>query len=408
MASEKLSSLVEIFEKAGLLPEWLERDRIQGREQGREKSYIQGYVQGCIQALVIVFKNALNKDLPIDVIHDITGLDVEAIKKSAEEVLRQEAEQRRKMVWTYKNSRDHNLIIGTSKILNLEFRSGEKIAKIRGQLQTLFGNPVYTGPNAENAYSYVIIMENDQGDRYIFNVYLGNSGTSIGGNTRIKGIEDAALELKQYIAKAYPSDYEYQGKYPNGDSLIMGVKDGEPYYSITTKRKTRKKRKTFEEIFTEAGIIPEWIERGRVEGLAIAARNALGKGLPIDVIHDITGLDVETIKKNEPIIERVAGRKGLEAYLYVVITENPRAFLEARETDEVEKFDNALTEAGLIPDWLERGREESLVKVARNAMSKGLPIDVIHDITGLHVEKIHQLTAAYGPQITLIKTDYAD
>jgi len=29
--------------------------------------------------------------------------------------------------------------------------------------------------------------------------------------------------------------------------------------------------------------------------LEVAARNALAKGLPIDVIHDITGLPMETI-----------------------------------------------------------------------------------------------------------------
>jgi hypothetical protein len=36
--------------------------------------------------------------------------------------------------------------------------------------------------------------------------------------------------------------------------------------------------------------------------LEIVARNALTKGLPIEVIHDITGLDLETIKQlmNQP------------------------------------------------------------------------------------------------------------
>jgi hypothetical protein len=63
----------------------------------------------------------------------------------------------------------------------------------------------------------------------------------------------------------------------------------------------RSKLPTLEEVLTEAGLIPEWIERGRVQGLEqgleVAARNAIVKGLPIDVIHDITGLDIETIKQ---------------------------------------------------------------------------------------------------------------
>jgi predicted transposase/invertase (TIGR01784 family) len=36
---------------------------------------------------------------------------------------------------------------------------------------------------------------------------------------------------------------------------------------------------------------------GQQQGLEIAARNALAKGLPIEVIRDITGLDLETIKQ---------------------------------------------------------------------------------------------------------------
>ena len=32
--------------------------------------------------------------------------------------------------------------------------------------------------------------------------------------------------------------------------------------------KTRKRKRTFEEVFTEAGLIPEWIARGKKEGRA--------------------------------------------------------------------------------------------------------------------------------------------
>jgi len=38
-------------------------------------------------------------------------------------------------------------------------------------------------------------------------------------------------------------------------------------------------------------------EEGLEDGLKLAARNALAKGLPIEVIHDITGLDLEAIKE---------------------------------------------------------------------------------------------------------------
>ena len=78
---------------------------------------------------------------------------------------------------------------------------------------------------------------------------------------------------------------------------------------------------TFEEVFTQAGIIPQWIERGREEGIkkgmemgiekgiekgmekgmekgiVTTAKNALAKGYSIDDIHEITGLDIKAIKK---------------------------------------------------------------------------------------------------------------
>ena len=77
--------------------------------------------------------------------------------------------------------------------------------------------------------------------------------------------------------------------------------------------KTRKKRETFEEVFTEAGIIPEWMERGfrkgivqgREEGLEHGreeasiqiAKNLLAEGSTHEFIQKITGLNPEIIKK---------------------------------------------------------------------------------------------------------------
>jgi predicted transposase/invertase (TIGR01784 family) len=43
-----------------------------------------------------------------------------------------------------------------------------------------------------------------------------------------------------------------------------------------------------------------WYEEGIEKGMETAARNALAKGISIEVIHDITGLDPETIKRMSP------------------------------------------------------------------------------------------------------------
>jgi predicted transposase/invertase (TIGR01784 family) len=78
----------------------------------------------------------------------------------------------------------------------------------------------------------------------------------------------------------------------------------------------RIKRRTFEEVFTEAGIIPEWMERGfkkgivqgREEGLEKGfehgreeasiqiAKNLLAEGSTHEFIHKITGLSHDVIK----------------------------------------------------------------------------------------------------------------
>ena len=37
-------------------------------------------------------------------------------------------------------------------------------------------------------------------------------------------------------------------------------------------------------------------QKGREEGMKEVARNALAKGVSLEMIHDITGLDMETLK----------------------------------------------------------------------------------------------------------------
>jgi len=75
----------------------------------------------------------------------------------------------------------------------------------------------------------------------------------------------------------------------------------------------RKRSPTFEEVFTRAGIIPEWIERGRVQGLKQGLKQGMERGMeqgryevarkmkemgdPIEKIHAITGLPTETIEQ---------------------------------------------------------------------------------------------------------------
>jgi hypothetical protein len=49
---------------------------------------------------------------------------------------------------------------------------------------------------------------------------------------------------------------------------------------------------TFDDVLVKLGYTARWEEEGREE----AAGNALAKGLPLDTIGEITGLDIEIIK----------------------------------------------------------------------------------------------------------------
>ena len=41
--------------------------------------------------------------------------------------------------------------------------------------------------------------------------------------------------------------------------------------------------------------------------------------------------------------------------------------------------------------WYEEGKEEKAMEIARNALAKGLSVEVIRDITGLDTETIKSL-----------------
>jgi len=43
--------------------------------------------------------------------------------------------------------------------------------------------------------------------------------------------------------------------------------------------------------------------------------------------------------------------------------------------------------------WREEALEEKAMEIARNALAKGLPLETIHDITGLDLETIKNLQA---------------
>jgi flagellar biosynthesis/type III secretory pathway protein FliH len=93
----------------------------------------------------------------------------------------------------------------------------------------------------------------------------------------------------------------------------------------------------------------------------------------------------------------------MDAYLDVIFRANPKAFLEVHKM-RTATFEEVFTEAGIIPEWLERGRVQGLEQgieqgtergkkiIARNLLKMGMPIAEIAQATELPVEKIMQLS----------------
>jgi hypothetical protein len=54
--------------------------------------------------------------------------------------------------------------------------------------------------------------------------------------------------------------------------------------------------RTFEEVFTEAGIIPQWIEQGEEKKALAIARNLLAKGWAVEDVAETTDLPIEKVR----------------------------------------------------------------------------------------------------------------
>ena len=78
--------------------------------------------------------------------------------------------------------------------------------------------------------------------------------------------------------------------------------------------KTKKRKQTLEEVFTEAGLIPEWIARGKAEGIALGeargeakinevVKNLHAMKMPIEMIARAVQMPVKKVNalviKNE-------------------------------------------------------------------------------------------------------------
>jgi hypothetical protein len=98
--------------------------------------------------------------------------------------------------------------------------------------------------------------------------------------------------------------------------------------------------------------------------------------------------------------KEAAREAPLSAYLDVLLRANPLAFLEAwKMAHDTATFEEVFTEAGIIPQWVERGIEQGIERgeekkalaIARNLLAKGWAMEDVAETTDLPLEKIRSL-----------------
>ncbi len=117
---------------------------------------------------------------------------------------------------------------GSYKIWGMDNSIGEEdYALFLGKVMTVFGQPDWMDTDWENMYSYLIVTEDEQGNKIYLEIYHGPSGSAIGGQDINKQV---AEELAQIILSAKPTDYEWKSVYEDIPvNVKYTVKDGKAY-----------------------------------------------------------------------------------------------------------------------------------------------------------------------------------
>ena len=116
----------------------------------------------------------------------------------------------------------------------------------------------------------------------------------------------------------------------------------------------------------------------------------INKGHNQEILQKCSTLDgyasfVALIRENEKTMPR--GDAVLAAIKHCIESNIMKKFLETHGSEVINMLDWSIEEAEAA--WREEEREE----IARNALAKGLPIEIIHEITGLDMEALANLSA---------------
>jgi hypothetical protein len=90
--------------------------------------------------------------------------------------------------------------------------------------------------------------------------------------------------------------------------------------------------------------------------------------------------------------KEAAREAPLNAYIDLLLRANPEAFMEAWNMAKGKRtFEEVFTEAGIIPQWIDRGIEQGKEKVARNLLAKRWAVEDVAETAELPLEKVRSL-----------------
>jgi hypothetical protein len=130
-----------------------------------------------------------------------------------------------------------------------------------------------------------------------------------------------------------------------------------------------------------------------------------GDYLPIQIIESqklsqadnlwLKSLNDSLEKEAADAILRADKKQGIAmgAYLEALSRANAETFLEVNTMPRSKRrtFEEVFTEAGYIPEWMERGEETRALKIARNLLNMGMSEEETAKVAELPLEKVHAL-----------------
>lgn len=134
-----------------------------------------------------------------------------------------------------------------------------------GKVIARFGRNDSFSSDWENMYSYPIVVESEQGEELLIEIYHGSGGPSYSIPTDFKDDEEkekyeqAAKALVEYIQSAEPADYELDTKYEDASVWIKySVKDGVPSHTDSFREKCKAIEEKYGNEFIDNLDMYEW------------------------------------------------------------------------------------------------------------------------------------------------------